>query len=105
MKPIRTFRAGAIGASVWERTGKNGSFCEFTLSRSYKNKDGESAYSGSFRDYDAENIKAVLDGAIEYIRSRDGGQGQEVVKPSEPAEAADRERSTTAAAEFSSEGL
>lgn len=70
MKPIQTFRDGSIGLSVWERTGKRGAFYEFTLSRSYKNGDGKSAYSGSFRHYDAEPLSALIQQAAEFIRTR-----------------------------------
>ena len=53
--PVKTFRQGAIGASVWERSGKKGTFYEFTVSRSYKGADGKSGYAHTFHAYDPLN--------------------------------------------------
>jgi len=57
--PVETFREGAIGASVWEREGKNGTFYEVTLSRAYLG-NGKVGYTGCFRLRDMEQLDEVL---------------------------------------------
>ena len=78
MKPNQTFRDGAIGLSIWERSGSKGPYFEFTLSRSFKAKDGKTGYSTSFRAYDAQSIHTVIDLAAEYIRGRSNGTAEEL---------------------------
>ena len=66
-RPFSIIREGAIAASLWERSGKKGSYLEFTLSRSYK--AGEVfRYSTTFHERDAEVLKRVIDRAAEGIR-------------------------------------
>lgn len=66
-RPFSVIREGAIAASLWERSGKKGSYLEFTLSRSYK--AGEVfRYSTTFHERDAEVLKRVIDRAAEGIR-------------------------------------
>ena len=66
-RPFNILREGSIAASLWERSGKNGSYLEFTLSRSYK--AGEVfRYSTTFHERDAEVLKRVIDRAAEGIR-------------------------------------
>ncbi len=66
-RPFSIIREGSIAASLWERSGKNGSYLEFTLSRSYK--AGEVfRYSTTFHERDAEVLKRVIDRAAEGIR-------------------------------------
>lgn len=105
MKPVQTFRDGAIGLSVWERTGSKGSYFEFTISRSYKNKDGKSAYSGSFREYDAASLRTVIDQAVAHIRGRSEGQTGEVAKQSESAQDGDEAVTTPLDAVLAGDGL
>ncbi len=66
-KPAYTFRSGAVGVSIWERDGKHGPFYEFTLSRSYLAKEGQSGYSGSFRVKDLPAVKDLLDRTGQWI--------------------------------------
>ena len=52
-KPIQKFRAGAVQASVWNNTAKNGNeFKTISFERRYKDKDGnwQSAQSLNLRD-------------------------------------------------------
>ena len=56
-----------MAASLWERSGKNGSYLEFTLSRSYKAGD-VFRYLTTFHERDAEVLKRVIDRAAEGIR-------------------------------------
>ncbi len=66
-RPFNIIREGSIAASLWERSGKKGSYLEFTLSRSYK--AGEVfRYSTTFHERDAEVLKRVIDRAAEGIR-------------------------------------
>lgn len=66
-QPIRTFRSGAIGVSIWQRDGKRGTFYEFTLSRSYLSKEKKSGYTGSFRIADLPALRGLLDQAAQWI--------------------------------------
>ncbi len=68
-KPKGVFRDGAIAASVWEREGRHGKYFEFTVSRSFKGKEGYS-YSGSYRERDAEALKHCVDQAVAWIRQQ-----------------------------------
>ena len=62
-KPIKTFRIGPIGASVWLRSTSAGSFYEVTVSRSWKAKDsGVTGYSQSFPE---RHLDTMIDVAIE----------------------------------------
>lgn len=69
-KPVQTFREGAIGVSVWEREGSEGTFYEFTLSRSFKRSEDEAGYSQSFREYNDEALVKIIGLAVAFIRER-----------------------------------
>lgn len=76
MKPVQTLRIGVISLSIWERKGSKGPFFEFTIARSFKNKDGKTAYSGSFREYDADSLLLVIERAVDDIRGRQRGKAE-----------------------------
>lgn len=83
MKPIHTFREGAIGISVWERSGSKGPYQEFTISRSFKTKDGQSAYSNSFREHDGPSLLNLIQRAVAHIRGQHRGQAVEASQDSQ----------------------
>lgn len=66
-KPLKIFRQGAIAASVWQRTSKNGLFYEYTLSRSYLRGE-DSCYSQCYRGYNEVAMTQVIRDASAYIR-------------------------------------
>ena len=66
-RPFNIIQEGSVAAALWERSGKNGSYLEFTLSRSYKAGD-VFRYSTTFHERDAEVLKRVIDRAAEGIR-------------------------------------
>lgn len=69
--PMKVIREGAIAASIWERQGVNGTFYEYTLSRSWKSQDGaKSGYSTNFTARNAEQLVKVIEQATQYIRDR-----------------------------------
>ena len=77
--PVKTIRQGAIGASIWERSGKKGTFYEYTISRSYKGADGKSGYAQTYHAYDSDAIRWVVEQASSWIRGRESQtQGDEV---------------------------
>lgn len=77
--PVKTFRQGAIGASVWERSGSKGTFYEFTVSRSFKGADGKSGYAQTFHAYDSVGICWVVEQASSWIRGKESqGSNEEV---------------------------
>ncbi len=48
-KPIKTFRDGAAGASVWLRETKGGTYYDIVFTRSWRNEEtGKSGYSNTF---------------------------------------------------------
>lgn len=67
-KPIRTFRDGAVAASVWLRQSTAGIFYDVTFSRSWKNDDtGTFGYSQSFSDYHLEPLAELAREAAVWI--------------------------------------
>jgi len=68
--PVETFREGTIGASVWEREGRYGTFHEVTLSRSYVG-NGKAGYTGCFRLRDMEQLDEVLLRARQWMAERE----------------------------------
>lgn len=68
-KPLKTFRVGAIAASVWNRQTSTGfEYLDFSLSRSWKLKSGEKeGYSTSFFYNNEEALVDVIKQASAYI--------------------------------------
>jgi hypothetical protein len=64
--PIKTFREGAIGISVWERDGKRGRYLELTMSRSYVSKD-KAGYTACFRKDDLLSLQGLLTRAGQWM--------------------------------------
>ncbi len=83
-KPVKTFREGAIGLSVWERQGKKGVFHDFTLSRSYKDGENGSAYASTFCEDNAEAVVRVVSEAAAWIREQAGRNAQPAEAKAEP---------------------
>lgn len=70
-RPLHVIRSGAIAASIWRRQTPTGfEYLDFSLSRSWKLKNGErEGYSQNFFEKHAETLAAVVQAAAEYIRS------------------------------------
>jgi hypothetical protein len=70
-KPVVTFRAGVVSASVWKKTEtinkKDVDFFNVTLVKNYKDKEDEWKSTSSFNREDLVKARLVLDKAIEYI--------------------------------------
>ena len=68
-KPLKTFRVGAIAASVWQRQTPTGfEYLDFSLSRSWKLKSGEKeGYSTSFFHNNQEALVEVIQQAAAFI--------------------------------------
>ena len=71
-KPLKTFRVGAIAASVWKRQTPTGfEYLDFSLSRSWKLKSGEKeGYSTSFFHNNEEALVEVIQQASAFILER-----------------------------------
>ena len=67
--PLKTFRVGAIAASVWKRQTPTGfEYLDFILSRSWKLKSGEKeGYSTSFFHNNEEALVEVIQQASAFI--------------------------------------
>ena len=68
-KPLKTFRVGAIAASVWQRQTPTGfEYLDFSLSRSWKLKSGQKeGYSTSFFHNNQEALVEVIQQAAAFI--------------------------------------
>ena len=67
-----TIREGAIAANIFTGTGKDGStYHYFALSRSWKNNEGQSGYSGSFYAKNSEALNRVILAAAEKCEQLD----------------------------------
>ena len=68
-KPLKTFRVGAIAASVWKRQTPTGfEYLDFSLSRSWKLKSGEKeGYSTSFFHNNEDALVDVIKQAAAFI--------------------------------------
>ena len=68
-KPLKTFRVGAIAASVWQRQTPTGfEYLDFSLSRSWKLKSGEKeGYSTSFFHNNKDALIEVVEQATAFV--------------------------------------
>ena len=68
-KPLKTFRVGAVAASVWQRQTPTGfEYLDFSLSRSWKLKSGEKeGYSTSFFHNNEDALVDVIKQAVAFI--------------------------------------
>ncbi len=69
--PIKTIRNGAIAANIWERQTPTGyGYLDFSISRSWKLKDGQrEGYSSSFFETNETALVEVITKAAEFIRA------------------------------------
>ena len=69
--PIKTIRQGAIAANIWERQTPTGyGYLDFSISRSWKLKDGQrEGYSSSFFETNETALLEVISKAAEFIRA------------------------------------
>ena len=69
--PIKTIRNGAIAANIWERQTPTGyGYLDFSISRSWKLKDGQrEGYSSSFFESNEAALLEVITKAAEFIRT------------------------------------
>ncbi len=71
-KPVKTIRNGAIAANIWKRQTSTGfEYLDFSLSRSWKLKDGQrEGYSSSFFEQNRPALLDVITRAADYIRTQ-----------------------------------
>lgn len=58
--PVAKIRVGLITASIWERTGDNGTFHNVTFDRRYRDKEGNWKSTAS---YNADDVLALAKAA------------------------------------------
>lgn len=77
--PIKTIRQGAIAANIWERQTPTGyGYLDFSISRSWKLKDGQrEGYSSSFFETNEAALLEVIAKAAEFIRAHNAASGVE----------------------------
>ena len=67
-KPIKTFRDGAVAASVWLRQTSSGVFYDVTFSRCWKNEEtAKFGYSQSFSDYHLDPLAELAQEVAMWI--------------------------------------
>ena len=72
-----TVREGAVAANIFIGTSKDGSqYHYFALSRSWKNAEGQSGYSGSFYAKNCDALTRVIVAASERCEELDRGKGK-----------------------------
>lgn len=69
-QPVQKFRSGAITAAVWEQTGAKGTFHNVTISRSYKDEDGNWKDSDSYGASHLPHVETVIRRAGDFISTQ-----------------------------------
>lgn len=74
-KPVETFRAGCITASVWANIGKidgkDTTFYNVSLIRGYKDKDGTWKETSTYKQTDIPKAILVMQKAYEYLSMKE----------------------------------
>ncbi|RME31919.1 hypothetical protein D6789_01170 [Candidatus Woesearchaeota archaeon] len=66
--PLKKFRAGAVSATIWTNTSKEGGeYNTVSFERGYKDKDGTWKTTSSLRLNDLPKAALVLTKAYEYL--------------------------------------
>lgn len=76
-QPEKTFRQGAVSASVFvnngiNKNGKNFDVCKVSLQRSYKDKSGQWQNTGSLGVNDIPKAVISLTKAYDWLTSKEG---------------------------------
>ena len=81
-KPLRTFQAGSVRASVWDnqvllKDGSTASMPQVCVERRYKNGEGEWTSSNYFNVNELGKLQAVVRAAFDWLVMKDlnGGDG------------------------------
>ena len=70
-KPIKTFRDGAVGASIWLRQTSAGVFYDVTFSRAWKDEEtGKTGYALSFSDRQLDSLADLAGQAKAWIEEQ-----------------------------------
>lgn len=73
--PVKKFRAGAVSATIWTNTSKEGGeYNTVSFERGYKDKDGAWKSTSSLRLNDLPKAALVLTKAYEYIALGDAAE-------------------------------
>ena len=66
-KPIQTYRLGYIKAAIWANQGQGRTWYTTTVSRSYRDENGEWQDTGGFTLSDIPLVSKVLEHAYAYL--------------------------------------
>lgn len=67
-QPLKKFRAGAVSATIWTNTSKDGNeYMTVSFERGYKDKEGDWKTTSSLRLNDLPKAELVLHKAYEFI--------------------------------------
>ena len=66
-KPAAKVKAGAVVGTIWPNEGQNGPFYTITLSRSYKDREGNWQRTSNLRQKDMPDVQTVAGLVTEEI--------------------------------------
>lgn len=67
--PIQTFRIGSVRAAVWAKQGENGTFHSVTITRTYKDENGDYQDTASYSHPELLAVARVAEQAARYIET------------------------------------
>jgi len=86
-KPTKRFVCGGVEAGIWEneQTAGDRTFTtrSVSLSRRYRNSNGEWGWSTSFRKNDLPKVAVVCDEAYRYLNTKEADEEHEGSTPAE----------------------
>ena len=88
-RPVDTLREGPLKAAIWRNPGENGDYHTASLSRSYKDRDGNFRDTSSFRGKDMLPLSELTRRAHHDTSQRDRDNFKEQRRTS--AQSRDRE--------------
>ncbi len=71
-KPAHSIREADVKATIWRNHGENGDFYNVTLSRTFKDEEGNPKNTNSFGLYDLTKIEMVVRNARTWIMDQSG---------------------------------
>jgi len=66
-KPEKKFKAGPVSSTIWQNNHEKGAFYTISISRNYKDKEGNWQSTNSLRLNDLPKATVVLQKAYEYL--------------------------------------
>lgn len=71
--PIKTFRIGSVRAAIWAKQNDNGTFHQVTITRTYKDENGDYADTSSYSHLELLAVARVAEQAAAFIEGVEQG--------------------------------